>query len=86
MATRTVRLDAEAERTLREVQEATGLPISEVLKRGLEALRDEVREEATRTPWEVYRDLDPGAGGYSRATAADAKRAVRAALRRKLGR
>jgi len=34
MAIRTVRLDHEAEATLRQIREATGLPISEVLRRG----------------------------------------------------
>jgi len=34
MATRTVRLDDEAEATLRQIRKATGLPISEVLKQG----------------------------------------------------
>jgi len=41
-------LDDESERALREVQQATGLPISEVLKRGLKAIRAGVREQATR--------------------------------------
>ena len=43
MATRTVRLDKKTESVLREVQVATGLPISEALKRGLRALQREVR-------------------------------------------
>jgi len=37
MSTRTVRLDDEAERTLERLRRITGLSISEVLKRGLEA-------------------------------------------------
>ena len=40
MALRTVRLDTDAEAALREIREATGLPISEALKRGLHALQD----------------------------------------------
>ena len=45
MATRTVRLDDEAEAALRQIREATGLPISEVFKRGLRSLLDNVRND-----------------------------------------
>lgn len=86
MATRTVRLDEAAERALKEVQRATGLPISEALKRGLRSLRDEVRQKASRTPYDVYRELDHGPGGSAIAPSTDTKRAVRAAIRKKLGR
>jgi len=86
MATRTVRLDEEAERALREVQEATDLPISEALKRGLYALRREVGQTATRKPYAIYRELDLGPGGYAIAPSTDVKRAVRAALAKKLRR
>jgi hypothetical protein len=84
MATRTVRLDIEAEKALQEVRAATGLPISEALKRGLRSLREQVRQEAGRTPYDVYRELDLGPGGYAIAPSTDARRAVRAAIGRKL--
>ena len=45
MATRTVRLDAEAEAALREIRETTGLPISEALKRGLRSLQERVKDD-----------------------------------------
>jgi hypothetical protein len=86
MATRTVRLDAEAEKALQEVQAATGLPISEVLKRGLRSLQEQVRREAGRTPYNVYRELDVGAGGYAIAPSTETRRGVREAIRRKLRR
>ena len=86
MATRTVRLDEEAERALKEVQRATGLPISEALKRGLRSLRDEVRRKTSRTPYDIYRELDHGPGGSAIAPSTDTKRAVRAAIKKKLGR
>lgn len=38
MAIRSVRLDDETEATLRQIREATGWPISEVLKQGLRSL------------------------------------------------
>jgi hypothetical protein len=86
LATRTVRLDPEAEKALREVQAATGLPISEALKRGLGSLREQVTREAGRTPYDVYRELDLGPGGYATATSTDTRRGVREAVRRKLRR
>ena len=86
MATRTVRLDSEAEKALREVQVATGLPMSEALKRGLRSLREQVRREAGRTPYDVYRELDLGPGGYAIAPSTDTRGGVREAVRRKLRR
>jgi len=86
MATRTVRLDAETEKVLQEVQEATGLPISEALKRGLRSLQEEVRRETGRTPYDVYKELDLGQGGYAIAPSTDSRWGVRAALRKKLRR
>ena len=86
MATRTVRLDEEAEAALREIRHATGLPISEALKRGLRALQERVRHEASRTPYDIYRMLDLGAGGEAIAPSTDVRRGVRRALRKKHGR
>ena len=86
MATRTVRLDDEAERALRQIREATGLPISEALKRGLRSLQQHVEQESLRTPYDVYRELDHGPGGSAIAPSTDVRRAVRAAIRKKLGR
>ena len=86
MATRTVRLDDEAEAALRQIREATGLPISEALKQGLQSLRQRVREESGRTPYDIYKQLDLGPGGYSVAPSTDTRRGVVAALRKKLHR
>ena len=86
MAIRTVRLDTEAEATLREIQDATGLPISEALKRGLRSLKERVTLEAGRTPYDIYCELDHGPGGSAIAPSRDTKRAVRAAIKKKLGR
>jgi predicted transcriptional regulator len=86
MATRTVRLDDEAETALRQIREATGLPISEALKRGLHSLQERVRQEAGRTPYEIFRELDHGTGGSAIASSTDTRRAVRAAIKKKLGR
>jgi hypothetical protein len=86
MATRTVRLDDEAEAALRHIRDATGLPISEALKRGLRSLQDRIKDDATRTPYSIYQQLDPGPGGYAVGPSTDTRRAVARAIRRKLGR
>lgn len=86
MATRTVRLDDDAEKALQEVRDATGLPISEALKRGLRVLQERVRQETRRTPYEVYQELDLGPGGYAIAPSTQIRRGVRQALKKKLRR
>jgi hypothetical protein len=83
MGTRTVRLDEETERELSRLRKLTGLSISEVLKRGVIAYRDSVFKESEQRPYEVYRQLDLGAGGHARAAAKDAKKAIGELLRRK---
>ena len=86
MATRTVRLDEQAENALREVRNATGLPISEVLKRGLRSLHERVKQEANRAPYDIYLGLDLGPGGYAIAPSTETRRGVSKALKRKLHR
>lgn len=82
MATRTVRLDEETEKTLARLRRRTGLSISEVLKRGVRAYAERGGNASTR-PYEIYRRLDLGPGGWSVAPAKDAKRAIRSLLRRR---
>lgn len=86
MATRTVRLDDEAEAALRQIRETTGLPISEAFKRGLHSLLENVRSEVSRTPYDIYRELDCGTGGYAIAPSTETRRGVAGALRKKLNR
>ena len=57
MSIRTVRLDDDAESTLAALRQRTGLSVSEVLKRGLQAYAVAVRATAPTTPYEVYRRL-----------------------------
>ena len=86
MATRTVRLDDEAEAALREITQATGLPISQALKRGLRALQAEVARESSRHPYDAYAELDLGPGGDAIAPSTNTRAGVRRALRKKLHR
>lgn len=86
MSVRTVRLDDEAESTLAALRQRPGLSISEVLKRGLRAYAAAENESPAEHPYEIYRRLDLGAGGYAIAPAAHAKTAVEQAIRKKYGR
>ena len=87
MATRTVRLDEEAERVLDEVRAATGLPISEALKEGLRSLQHRLKDsEPVRAPYDIYRELDLGPGGYAIGPSTDTRAAVRKLLRNKRAR
>ena len=83
MSVRTVRLDDEAELTLAALRQRTGLSISEVLKRGLQAYAVAVRTTAPPTPYEVYRRLDLASGGEAIAPASQAKAAVAEVIRKK---
>ena len=84
MAIRTVRLDDEAEATLRQIREATGLPISEALKQGLRSLKQQVADASGQRPYDLYERLDLGPGGYANAPATETRRGVAMALRKKL--
>ena len=82
MATRTVRLDDEAEAALQQIRDATGLPISEALKQGLQTLRQRVEQESVRKPYDIYQLLDLGPGGYAVAPSTETRGGVATALRR----
>jgi hypothetical protein len=79
-------LDDEAEKTLAALRKKTGLSISEVLKRGLIAYRAVAFDENGVRPYEIYRELDLGEGGYATAQSRDAKTAVVEAIERKRAR
>jgi hypothetical protein len=83
MATRTVRLDAEAEATLTKIRKVTGLPISEALKQGLKALHKQVEDSPQPTAFEVYQKLDLGPGGYAKYPSTETRRGVREILLKK---
>ena len=79
MATRTVRLDDEAERILEQLVRATGLSISAVFKQGLLAYREQI----ARPAYEIYEELDLDPGGYALAPSTETRHGVQEALRRK---
>lgn len=83
MGTRTVRLDEETEQTLQKLRKTTGLSISEVLKRGVQAYSEQAAQQGEIKPYEIYRRIDLGAGGWAKAPARAAKRVVRDVIARK---
>jgi hypothetical protein len=83
MGLRTVRLDDDTERILKQVTKKTGWSVSTTLKRGILTLRDEVSRRPQRSAFEIYRRLDLGPGGYAIAPSTDTRRGMQLALRRK---
>jgi hypothetical protein len=87
MAVRTVRLDDDSEKILKELIMETGLSISTLLKEGLIVLRERRAQAAPRRmAWEIYDELDLGPGGYAIAPSTEVRRGVQEAIRKKLGR
>lgn len=86
MGTRTVRFDEETEKALSRLLKRTGLSISDVLKRGVQTYEQRAQQDGSVRPYEIYRRLELGKGGWSIAPANDGKRAVRDAIHRKLRR
>ena len=80
MGIRTVRLDDDAEAVLAELRRRTGLSISDVFKRGLQAYAETSRDAGIEAPYEVYRKLDLGPGGYAVAPAREAKAHIAGAV------
>jgi hypothetical protein len=86
MGTGSVRLDEDTEKTLAMLTRITRLTISKLLKHGVLAYRSKTLEETARKPWEIFRQLDLGSGGYARVPAKNAKTAVGGIIRKKHGR
>lgn len=86
MSIRTVRLDDETEKALAQIVKTTRLSISDTLKQGVLALREKLNDKPRRTPYEIYKSLDLGPGGDAIAPSTDTRRAVRRAIKKKLGR
>jgi hypothetical protein len=86
MGIRTVRMDDDAERLLSRIIRTTGMSISTAFKEGLNALQGELGKTKPNSPYDMYKQLDLGPGGYSKTTSSETKTAVKAAIQRKLKR
>jgi hypothetical protein len=83
MSLHSVRFDEDTEEALEDVCEAAGISVSLALKRGIIALRDGLAATKSSRPFEIYETIDLGPGGYAKAPARHAKRAIADILRRK---
>jgi len=86
MAIRTVRPDDEDERNVEEIKRMTGLSISAVLKRGILALRAQIEGDVSRTPFEIYAELDLGPGGYASGPSTESRTAAGKAIQKRVAR
>jgi hypothetical protein len=86
MSIRTVRLDNETEKVLDEIVKVTRLSKSDALKKGLFALRDDLSRKVHQVPYDIYKELELGPGGYAVGPSTDTRRGVQKAIRKKLGR
>jgi len=86
MGLRTVRLDDETEKVLKQVTRKTGWSVSAALKRGLLVLRDEVGRTSQQSAFEIYRRLDLGPGGYALAPSTRSRLGMQRKLQQKLRR
>ncbi|MDH4083809.1 MAG: hypothetical protein OEV99_09090 [Nitrospira sp.] len=82
MGLRTVRLDDETEKVLKQVTKKTGWSVSPALKRGVLVLQHEVGRSSQQSAFEIYRRLDLGPGGYAIAPSTEIRRGMQIALRR----
>ena len=83
MSTKTIRLDDETEQILQEIIRSTGLSISGALKKGLFVLHREIDQHTNRAPYDVYRELDLGPGGYAIAPSTQTRQGIKKALQKK---
>jgi len=61
----------------------TGLSISGALKKGLVMLRQKVYRQSQRVPYQVYKEMNLGPGGYAIVPSTRTRRGVQEAIRRK---
>ncbi|WP_069472509.1 hypothetical protein [Candidatus Marithrix sp. Canyon 246] len=81
-------LDEEAEQALQAIMQMAKLSQSDALKQGLILLQKHLNINQTSAikPFDIYKELDLGEGGYAIAPSSQAKEGVKAALQRKLQR
>jgi len=86
MSTRTVRLDDEGEQRLADLRERTGFSISDVFKNALEHYTKVAPSKRQKTSYEIYCELDIGAGSGNADGSVNVKTKVAEIIRKKHGR
>jgi hypothetical protein len=79
-------MDDDAERLLSRIVQTTGLSISATFKEGLKVLQNELGKTRNGSPYDIYKELNLGPGGYVKAPSSETKKAVKEAIQRKLRR
>lgn len=81
-------LDEEAEQALQAVMQLANLSQSDALKQGLILLQQHlnINQPPAIKPFDIYKQLDLGEGGYAIVPASQAKEGIKAILERKLQR
>ncbi len=81
-------LDEEAEQALEAIMQMAKLSRADALKQGLILLQKhlKINQNTVIKPFDIYKELDLGEGGYAIAPSSQAKEGVKAALQRKLQR
>jgi hypothetical protein len=77
VATRSVRLDEEAEDALADIRRQSGQSISSAIKLSLISYRESAREAQGRRPSDFFAAYDLGMGGYALGPARDSKRLLK---------
>jgi hypothetical protein len=80
---RRIVFDEESERALEQVIQMTGWSVSAALKRGVLALQDRIEQFPEHPPFEIYRRLDLGPGGYALAPSTKSRLGVQRKLQQK---
>ncbi len=75
-------LDKEAEQALQAVMQMAKLNLSEALKEGLVLLQQHLNQTSESKPFDIYKQLDLGEGGYAIVPSSQAKEGVKTALQR----
>jgi hypothetical protein len=81
--TRSVRLDAAAERALAEIRKQSGQSISSVIKDSLIAFHQATAAPERAKPSEFFEQYDLGPGGYAIGPARESKRLLKEKLARR---
>jgi len=86
MGIRTIRMDDDTERLLSRIIQTTGLSITAAFKEGLKVFQGELNKTKKGSPYDLYKEMNLGPGGYAETPSSKTKKSVKEAIERKLRR
>ncbi|MBI4765761.1 MAG: hypothetical protein HY787_14350 [Deltaproteobacteria bacterium] len=86
MGIRTIRMDDDTERLLSRIIQTTGLSITAAFKEGLKVFQNELIKTKRGSPYDLYKEMNLGPGGYAKTPSTEVKNSVKEAIKRKLKR